>query len=213
MSSNSELQKIRVIIADDHPIIWDGLITALARDPRVEVVAAVASFQELSESLCNHIVDVVLLDLMGMGKAFIPLVERLTQKFPHQAIVVFSSKTDMVPEMLKAGARGYVTKQELSHCILGAVKAVAAGGQFLSPIAQTYLARATAQGENFHLRPREVSVLKLMSDGLITKQIADELGIQKGVVDNYVTSLKKKTRCTTRMELIDWYRHAYMEEP
>jgi two-component system NarL family response regulator len=209
----SDERKLRVIIADDHPIILESLTSILNRNLRIEVVAAASSFHELSVLLSSHSIDIVILDLTGMGGAYVLLMERLKIKYPMLAVIVFSSKTDMVPEMLKAGARGYVTKQELSQFILRAIEQVADGGRFVSPVAQAYLDRAKQYGASFQLRTREVSVLKLLSDGLDTKMIADEMGIQKGVVDNYVAALKKKTLCTTRMELVEWYRHVYLEEP
>ncbi len=200
---------VHVIIADDHPIVRDGLMATLASTPYLRVVAAAANFQELTTALPTVQADILILDLGGMGSSPLTVIERLTREHPHLAIIVFSSSVDLVPETLRAGAKGYVVKEELSDQLLTAIYAVRAGQTFLSPLAQEYLLRCSVQSSQHRLTPQELSVLKLLAQGLSTTAIADQLGIDPRSVQNYILRLRNKTGCEERIELAAWYQRVY----
>jgi DNA-binding NarL/FixJ family response regulator len=115
----------------------------------------------------------------------------------------------MVPEMMDAGAKGYVVKDELTDQLVAAIYAVYAGQVYLSPIAQDYMDRCSIQSVQHHLTPREQNVLKLLAQGVSTQGIADALSIDPRTVHNYIYTLRRKTGCEERTEMSNWYRRMY----
>ncbi len=202
---------IRVAIADDHPIVQRGLKDAMRAHSHLELVGTASSFQELMAILPSAIPDVLILDLSGMGGAPLPLMERLRREYPELRVIVFSSFIDLVPEMLKAGAYGYIGKEDLDHYLVTAITIVHHGKQFLSPTAERYLARSEGQRGPSELSEQQATAVKYAAQGLKTKQIADRMGIDEHTVLNYITLAKRKTGHTTRLELIDWYRRNYLD--
>lgn len=110
-TSAGQMPAIRVIVADDHPIVRDGIQAVLASDPQMHIVGVATRFDDLLTVLATESADVLVLDLGGMGGAPLSLVTRLQRDYPHLAIVVFSSSVDLAPELLQAGVRGYVVKR------------------------------------------------------------------------------------------------------
>jgi len=191
-SDQLNLQPITIIIADDHPIMREGLMTVLASDSRMQVVATASSFDELRSLVSTVHADILILDILGMGGSPLTVVERLAREQPRLAIVIYSSSVDLVPELLHAGAKGYVVKEEISVQLITAIQSVHAGQTFLSPIAQDYLLRYADYSAQYRLTPREVSVLKLLSHGLSTMAIGETLGIDPRTVQNYILGLVQK---------------------
>ena len=202
-------QPIRVIIADDHPIVRDGLQVLLAAERQVEIVGVATNFAEVLDLLERTPTDVLVLDLGGMGGAALTLVTRIRRENPHVAIVIFSSSVDLAPELLQAGVCGYVVKEELSAQLLTAIRAAQVGQRFLSPVVEDYVTQTGSQQSQRHLAPQELHVLKLLAQGLSTTAIAEQLGIDPRSAQNYITTLRRKTNCTTRTQLVDWYQRMY----
>jgi DNA-binding NarL/FixJ family response regulator len=200
---------VRVIIADDHPIIRDGLCAILAADPQVSIIGMATTFAEVLTLLATTPTDILVLDLSGMGGAPLTLVTRVRREYPRVAIIVFSSSIDLAPELLAAGVCGYVVKEDLASLLLEAVHAAQAGQCFLSPKVEEYVERTTALRKQQHLTPQELSVLKLLAQGLGTIAIAEQLDINARVVQNYITTLRRKTGCLERTQLADWYKRKY----
>src|SRR4051794_24034561 len=141
MNQSREKLAIRVVIADDHPIVQRGLKGAITSHDHLHVVATADNFRDLMEVLPTTVADILVLDLNGMGSAPLPLMERLKRDYPNLGIVVFSSLVDCVPELLRAGAYGYVVKGEREHHLITAIELVHRGKQFLSPLAEEYVLR------------------------------------------------------------------------
>ncbi len=197
-----------VMIADDFEAIRGGLITILKRDPQIRLAAAVDNFQQLMHVLPQHRVDVLVLDLGNMGMSPTMMVERIRRLYPQLAIVVYSSSIDFVPEMLRAGVRGYVAKEEVSEQLLVALHTVAGGQMFLSPSAQAYLDRSQARTAQHRLTPQELNVLKLLVSGCSTDQIADHLSIDRRTAYHHIAHIRSKTGCN-RTQLVTWYQQVY----
>lgn len=207
------LQPIRVIIADDHPIVRDGLQSILAEDRQIEIVGVATNFAEVLDLLRQTPSDVLVLDLGGMGGAALTLVTHLRRDYPAVAVVIFSSSVDLAPELLQAGVCGYVVKEELSGQILTAIHSARAGQRFLSSVVEEYVAQTTSRRLQHHLAPQELNVLKLLAQGLGTIAIAEQLGIDPRSVQNYITALRRKIGCAERTQLVDWYRRMYENDP
>ncbi len=202
-------EAIRVIMADDHPPILDGMTAYLTTDSQLQVVAVARSFPDLMQVLRTTRADVLVLDVGGMGGSPFPVLDRIKREYPQLAVIVFSSSVDLVRNMLKAGVKGYVVKEDLSTQLVSAIHAVRAGKQFLSRVAQEYVARTTALAPQINLAPQEVNVLRLLAQGSSTKEIADHLGIDVRTVHGYLLKIRKKTGRHERTELAAWYHRVY----
>lgn len=200
---------IHVLVADDHPIVRDGLVDAVSRTQHMELVAAAKDFRSVLHVLQHKSVDVLVLDLGGLGTPPIMMIEQLRRTYHYLKIVVYSSSIDLVPEMLRAGARGYVAKEELTHQVLVAITAVYAGQTFLSPIVQAYMDQCNTRSTTYHLTSQELSIVKLLAHGLPTIAIADQLAIGPRTVHNHLYNARKKIGCAGQVELIHWYRRTY----
>lgn len=196
---------LRVIVADDHPIVLEGIRALLAAALDITISAFAQSFGEVIEFLGIHPTDVLVLDLGGMGGAPLTAVQRLRRDWPHIEIVVFSSSVDLAPELLKLGVRGYVAKENMSGDLVAAIRAAAQQRQFLSAAAHAYVTQSQRLRQELRFAPKELSVLRFLAQGLGTAGIAAELGIDPRSAQNYITNLLRKTGTTDRVQLVQWY--------
>jgi DNA-binding NarL/FixJ family response regulator len=205
------VQPVRVVIADDHPIVRTGLQTTLSASPLVEIVGVATSFTDLLTRLQEVAADVVVLDLGGMGTAPLTMIVRLQREYPQLRCVIFSSVVDLAPEMLGLGVYGYVVKEELEEHLVAAICAAQARSRYLSPIVQEYVSHSQNVQLRHRLAPQEVNVLKLLASGLGTVAIAEALNIDARTVQNYITAIRRKTGCHERTQLVSWYHRTYSQ--
>ncbi len=197
---------IRILIGDDHPIVLDALCMLLSGSDQFTVVATAHSFPEVVAAARRHPADVVILDLGGMAGSPLAIIQRLQRERPKLRVVVFSSTIDLAPELLNAGAAGYVAKEERSSVLIEAITTVVAGQVFQSPFVQEYLAQSMKETT---LTPKELVSLKLLAQGLTTQEIAAHMRIDPRSAQNYITSMLRKTGCGQRIQLVEWYRRTY----
>ena len=202
-------ESIRVVIADDHPIVLDGLTMILTAAPSIQLVGVAPSFNEMIGLLDNVTTDMLVLDLGGMGGSPLIFVNRMQRVYPNIRIIVFSSSVDLAPELVQAGVPGYITKEDLSEQLVAAIQAVRSGQRYFSQVVQDYLLQATTLHKQHHISPKELSVLKLLAQGLETIAIAEQLGIDPRSVQNHITTLRRKLGCAERTQLVDWYHRMY----
>jgi DNA-binding NarL/FixJ family response regulator len=200
---------IQVLIADDHPVIHRGIEGILFADRRFAIVGTATSFAALLDQLTQNPAHVIILDLNEMGAGPLVMVRTLREQYPQTELLVFSSSIALAPELLAAGARGYVVKEELLTHLPAAIQAVAAGQVYLSPLVQEHQERASYLQRQVSLLPQELRVLKLVAQGMKTREIADNLNIDPRTAQNYITSLYQKTSCETRAQLAIWYRQRF----
>lgn len=199
----------RVMIADDHPIVRHGLQAVLESSPLIELIAVATSFRDVLDQLRHHDpswITTLVLDLSGMHGSPIAFVETLHRTYPQIALIVFSSLIDFAPELLDRGVHGYISKEELTTHLIDAIMA-GRSTPFISPIVQAYLDRATSTERK--LTPTELSVLKMLDQGLTTTALADQLGVDPRTAQNYITSLRRKLNCQQRTQLVAWYQQMY----
>lgn len=204
-------QPIRVIIADDHPTLINGLQKTIETTSQIQVVGAALSFDEVLTLVKRVAADVLVLDLGGMGSAPITFVHSLRLKHPDIALAIFSTSIDLAPEMIQAGALGYIAKEEPTERVIDAIMTVAGGHPWYSAKVEEYLKRSTGARHVHQLAPKELSVLKLLAQGKSTTEVASELKIDPRSVYNYITSMRRKVGCEERSQLIDWYRRVCEE--
>jgi DNA-binding NarL/FixJ family response regulator len=196
---------IDLLVVDDHPIVRQGLASALEDEPDFTVVGAVGSAEEALAALGRLQPDVVLLDLELPGIGGVEAIPRLLAADPAPAVLVFTAydTDERVLGAIRAGARGYLLKGASTTEIARAVRAVAAGESALEPrVAARLVAAVRSPGATGHLSGREREVLRLVADGLPGKQIARELGISERTVKFHTASVLRKLGADNRAQAV-----------
>ena len=199
---------IRVVIADDHPLVRAGLRQVLADEPEIEVVGEAADGDETVTVLRATEPDVVLLDITMPGAPFPGLLRLLRSAFPRieVLIVTMHGEDQFAVRALKEGAAGYLTKQQPPQEVINAIKQIAGGGRYLT--AAVAERAAAALDDNAPRLPhervsrREYEVLCMIGLGKSVKQIASELGVSPKTVSTHRARLLRKMRLKTSAELI-----------
>ncbi len=206
-TSNSIL--IRVAIADACSVMRTGLIQTIEAEPVMRVVASAAHRHDLNSCLQAVKADVLVMDPVGMGDAPVPLVRDLTQAHPSLGVAVFSSIVDFVPELLLAGVHAYVAHKEPEDQLRLAIRAAKARQRFLSPLVQDYVDCYILRPNRPRLSPRELRCLAYIAQGLVNQAICLRMDVELRTIENYVSKIRAKTGCDTRMEMIAWYQLVY----
>jgi DNA-binding NarL/FixJ family response regulator len=213
---------LRVLIADDQPVVRDGLAMLLGLIDDVEVVATAADGLEAVEHARSQQPDVVLMDLRMPGLEGAEATRQILASLPHTRVLVLTTYADdeFLFGALQAGARGYLTKDATAEEIEHAIRAVAAGQTHLDPAVQQRLVNAVldqtptaaerdpppASELPDELTPREVEVLKLISAGLSNSEIADTLVLSNATVKTHINRIFYKTGARDRAQAV---RYAY----
>ena len=199
---------LRVLVADDHPIVLKGMLTIL-REGGLTVVGEAANGQDAIRLAIDQQPDVAILDISMPGINGIEAAKEINKVAPHTKIVLLTmhSEDRYLLEALRAGIRGYVLKTRAITELLQAIRDVYKGNIFLSPdvsraLVQAYLGKAGAGVEN--LTPREVEVLRLVGQGKTSKEIAAILGITMKTADTHRTNLMHKLDMHSSAELIHY---------
>jgi len=183
---------IKVLLVDDHAIIREGLRSLLERQPEMEVIADTDDGRKAIELVQELLPNIVIMDISMPGLNGIEATRQITAEFPDVKVIALSihSKRRFVADMLSAGATGYILKECLFDELVQAIKAVAAGGRYLSPritdlVVSDYVKRlsATADSPFEALTTREREVLQLVAEGKSTKQIALELHVSTKTIE------------------------------
>ena len=190
---------IRVLIADDHAVVRQGLRTFLGLQEDIDVVGEAADGEEalaLAERLAP---DVVLIDLVMPGVDGIEALRRLRDRLPAARAIVLSSfvDDDKLFPAVRAGAAGYLLKDVQPQELVAAIRTVHGGGALLHP---TVAARLMEELADDPLTPREREVLALIGRGLPNKQIARELGIAEKTVKAHVSAVLAKLGVSDRTQ-------------
>ncbi len=196
---------IRVLIVDDHPVVREGLAAVLEDTKDVRVVGAVGSAEEALASVAVGSPDVVLLDLELPGMNGVDAIPRLIAAAPRPRVVVLTAydTEERVLGALKAGAAGYLLKGAGAAEIVQAIRAVAAGGSYLTPrVAARVVAQVNAPRRSGRLSDRERQVLRLVARGRSNKQIARDLGITERTAKFHMSSIFNKLGADNRAQAI-----------
>ncbi|HZR00065.1 MAG TPA: response regulator transcription factor [Chloroflexota bacterium] len=196
---------IRIVVVDDHPIVRQGLVSALGDEADFEVVGAVGSAEEALDVAGRLAPEVLLLDLELPGLDGVDAIPRLAEASPATGVLVFTAydADERVLGAIRAGARGYLLKGATTADIAAAVRAVAAGGSALEPrVAGKLAAALRAPRGAGQLSAREREVLGLIAEGLPGKQIARQLGISERTVKFHTASLLRKLGADNRAQAV-----------
>ncbi len=199
---------IRVVIADDHGVIRDGLRHLLEEAPDIEVVGSAADGAEALSLAKSLSPDVVLMDLQMPVMDGVEATRRILADVPGTDVLVLTSFSDgeRIIEALDAGAMGYLLKDAEPEVVLEGVRAVQRGDSPLHPRAARELltARSGARPEAPQLSARETEVLRLVALGLANKQIGRRLGISERTVKAHLTSVFQRLDVSDRTQAALW---------
>jgi DNA-binding NarL/FixJ family response regulator len=196
---------IRVLVVDDHPIVRDGLAAVLEDQDDLKVVGAAGTAQDAVAQAGRERPDIVLLDLELPDMSGIDAIPQIMAAAPEARVIVFTAydTDERVLGAIRAGARGYVLKGAAGEEIARAVRAVHAGGSHLaSRVAALVMAEVASPRRGRMLTPREHEILRLVADGLPTKQIARRLRITERTVKFHVASIFNKLGASNRAQAV-----------
>lgn len=185
---------IRLLIADDHPIVRSGLRGAFAAEPDIEVVGMAANGREAVEQAIGHRADVVLMDLRMPSMDGVAAIREISaRQLPARVLVLTTYDTDRdVVAAIEAGATGYLLKDAPREELLRAVEATARGEPVLSPPVGARLIERVRQPEQETVSGREMEVLRLVAAGSTNREIAEALFVSEATVKTHLLHLFNK---------------------
>lgn len=201
----SERTLIRVIVVDDHPVVRSGIVFELEQQPDIAVPGAGADGNDALRLARAHQPDVVILDLSMPGPRAVEVVRQLRAlPVPPQVLILTAhSEPEHVVTLLRAGAIGYVLKDENTLAISAAVRAAYQGYIWISTAVTTTLVDSQIRDEAIkpwsHLNTREMEVLRLVVMGKTNQEIGDELGISEKTVQKRLGEIFVKLDVTSRV--------------
>jgi DNA-binding NarL/FixJ family response regulator len=207
MSKDENPKKIRIVLAEDHHVVRTAIAVLLGKEPDMEIVGEVADGRSLLETVARLQPDVLLMDAQMPHHKPITAVEQLKEKHPNVSVLVLSAFNlpEYVVGLLKAGANGYVLKDDPTNLLLRAIRVVDKGEEWVSPRATTILIESM-RTETPHiadkLTKRELDVIHLMARGRRNEEIANELVVTEQTVKNHVTNIFRKLSVETRVEAV-----------
>jgi DNA-binding NarL/FixJ family response regulator len=198
---------VKILIADDHPVVRQGLRQMLVAESDLTVVGEASNGNEIVD-LCNRVAwDVAIVDYNMPGKAGIELVKELRHRYPDRPVLVLS----IYPEdryalrVLKAGAAGYLTKESVTEELVTAIRKVTQGGRFVTPGVAEKLARDLGgQGDKplyEKLSDREYQIMWMIASGKTVNDIAQQLYLSPNTVSTYRTRILQKMNLKNNVEL------------
>ena len=214
------MKLIKLLIADDHAIVRDGLKQLFNLFEDVEVVAEAADGGQVIDALRSHQVDLLLMDMSMPGISGLDLISRVKMHYPLQRILMLSMHTDpnLATRALKAGAHGYLSKDSDSDTLIAAIRKVASGGGFLDPSMGVQMVidvsdNASSVESDLNLTDREYGVFHMLLKGMGVNDIARELCLSNKTVSTHKVRLMKKLNVNNTAELIHFgIKRGFMSE-
>ena len=193
----------RIVLADDHKIVRDGLKRILAAVPEFEVAAEAADGDELLKLVKASEYDLAVVDMSMPGLSGLALIKRLRSEKPKLRILVLSmhGESQYAARVLKAGASGYLNKDSAAEQLVGAIRKVASGGVHIGEAAAASLV-AAEKAPHEALSDREFEVLRLLVDGLGPTEIGERLHLSVKTVSTHKTRILEKLNLGSTAELV-----------
>ncbi len=200
---------IRVILVDDHPIVLHGLEQLLARQPDLDVVTTCTGADTALRAVREHHPDVLVVDVRMPERSGLDLLRSLAndQTAVPTVLLTAAIRDDEVAEAVRLGARGLVLKESSPDALLDCIRSVAAGGQCferdtLARAFSTASARAGSGRTAETLTARELEIVRMVSQGLRNRAIAERLSITEGTVKVHLHNIYEKLGVDGRLELV-----------
>ena len=192
---------IRILIADDHPVVCLGLLAIINGQPDMTVVGQARSGKQAVELAHKHSPDVILMDLRMPEMEGVEAIRRIREIDPQARVVVLTTydADEDIARALQAGAKAYILKDIAADALVACIRDVLAGKTYLAPSAAAKLAERVTQVQ---LTPRELSALRLLANGNSNKEIASALEISERTVKTHLGHLFEKLGVTSRTEAV-----------
>ena len=196
-------EKIRIVVADDHPVVRDGLVVMLGTQPDFEVAGEADSGPGAVERALQLRPHVLVLDMEMPGLDGPEVIRRIREQAPAVGIVVFTAfdRDEQIVSAVRAGAAGYLLKGSPREDVFRAIRVVHAGGSLIEPMVASKLLRQV-RDDPHALTPRELEVLRLVADGRSNKAIAKGLFVSERTVKFHVSSLLAKLGASNRTQAV-----------
>ena len=211
---------IRIVIADDHTIVREGLKQLLAAAGDINVVAEARNGQEVMHQVRGNDFDVLLLDMSMPGKSGTELIRQVKDERPKLRVLVLSMHEEhqYAVRAIKSGASGYLTKDSASTQLVTAIRKVSAGGAFISAeVAEALALGARAQGDgppHTALSDREYQVFRMLASGTSVSEIAARLNLSVKTVSTHKARLLEKLGARNQTELVHYaLKHRLIDDP
>jgi len=199
---------IRLAIADDHPIVREGLRRIASGGAGITVTGEASTAAELFRLLAAAAVDVVLLDVSMPGSTFVETLRELRERHPSVKVLVLSvhPEDQWAMRALRAGAAGYLTKDHSPEQLVEAIRRVARGGKYVSETLAEKLAGLVDNGRtralHERLSDREFEVLRALGSGMTVKDVAEQLRLSAKTVSTYRARLLEKMGLKSKADLV-----------
>jgi len=201
---------LKILIADDHPIVRQGLKQILSEEPDMGTFGEAQNCQEVLELVRKQDWDIVVLDITMPGRGGLDVLKELKHEHPKLPVLMLSvhSEDQYAVRALKAHASGYLTKDSAPEELLNAIRKILRGGKYVSPSLAEKLAfdLETETEKPLHetLSDREYQVMLMIASGKTVSQIAVELSLSVKTIDTYRTRILEKMKMKTNAELMHY---------
>jgi DNA-binding NarL/FixJ family response regulator len=211
------MNKIRILIAEDHAMVREGLKLLISSQSHLQVIGEAENGQVAVERARELMPDIVLMDVSMPEMNGLKATEKLRQECPHIKVLALTRHKDQgyVQEVMRAGAAGYVLKQNTAAELIHAIDAVASGGNYLDPAIAGKLIRRSIGSQTKpnsemlgELSPREAEVLRLIAWGYSNKEIAARLEISIKTVEAHKANASRKLGLQSRIDIV---RFAFLQ--
>lgn len=201
------MRKIRILLADDHPLIRAGFKSMLGKIEDFEIVGEAENGKQLLELAQEEQPDIILADINMPVMSGLQALEMLSLDYPSMKFIILSmhEEREYIQHALRIGASGYLLKNIDRYDLERAINTVFEGGKYFSPLVTNILVEPYSKPESIalgDLTPREKEVLELVAKGCSTKQIADKLGISIRTVESHRINMLKKMKVNNSAELV-----------
>jgi len=207
------MQIIRVLLADDHAILREGIKSLLMKQDNIEIVAEATNGREAIARVAQFRPDVVVLDISMPLMDGLEATRQIRKESPDTKIIILTMHDDeeYFFQLLRAGASGYVTKRSAGRELISAIEAAAKGESFFCPSMAKHLLsdylrldKTTDQIEQQELTPREREVVKLIAEGHTNQQIADLLHRSIKTIESHRANILRKLDIHDTIELVKY---------
>lgn len=212
----SAKRRKRIVVVDDHPLVREGLVSLIRATPDLTVTGQAGCSDEVWPLLEKETADLLLLDISLPGINGIELLKDVSVRYPHLRVLVLSMHEEGVyaERVLRAGAYGYVMKQEPGSRIVDAIRCVLRGELYVSPAVAAQLVKKFVDGKPSEgcddigqLSDRELQVFTCLGDGLTSQEIATRFGLSVKTVHTHREHIKRKLGLRNAANLVHYATH------
>lgn len=203
---NSE-KPIRVLIADDHLIVQEGLVLLLKNVPHIEIVTTASNGEEVLQKMSSYYVDVLLLDIQMPVLDGFETATIITKKYPDTKIIILSMHNERIyiEKMYAAGVAGYLLKSTGKEEIVNAIKKVYLGGKYFSQEVMSAVIKkenSATNNQSFHLTKREKEIITLIYFGFSNPSMAEKLFLSIDTIKTHRKNIMRKLELNNTADLV-----------